>query len=47
LTADFFISEMYSKLLWLLLALGPALLAMSARAEDRSAPRGQQLAIQR
>jgi O-antigen ligase len=34
LTAYFFISEMYSKLLWLLLALGPALLAMSHRDED-------------
>lgn len=31
LTADFFISEMYSKLLWLLLALGPPLLLIATR----------------
>lgn len=35
LTAIFFISEMYSKLFWLLLALGPALLAI-ARARERA-----------
>jgi O-antigen ligase len=33
LTADFFISQMYSKLLWAALALGPVMLAI-ARAED-------------
>jgi O-antigen ligase len=31
LAADFFISEMYSKLLWLLLALGPVLLGVALR----------------
>ena len=31
MTADFFISEMYSKLLWLLLALGPPLLLIAQR----------------
>jgi O-antigen ligase len=31
LVADFFISVMYSKLLWALLALGPAMLAMARR----------------
>ncbi len=36
LVADFFISEMYSKLLWVMLALGPALLAV-ARAEAAAA----------
>ncbi|HMH48223.1 MAG TPA: hypothetical protein VK538_10975, partial [Solirubrobacteraceae bacterium] len=33
LTADFFISNMFSKLLWVMLALGPAMLAI-ARAES-------------
>jgi O-antigen ligase len=37
LTADFFISDMFSKLLWVLLALGPAMLAI-ARAEDEEQP---------
>jgi O-antigen ligase len=36
LVADFFISEMYSKLLWVMLALGPALLAV-ARSEAAAA----------
>jgi O-antigen ligase len=31
LAADFFISEMYSKLLWLLLALGPVMLGVALR----------------
>jgi hypothetical protein len=35
LAADFFISGIYSKQLWLLLALGPALLAV-ARSETAS-----------
>jgi O-antigen ligase len=35
LTADFFASEQYSKQLWLLLAMGPALLAIARRAPDR------------
>jgi hypothetical protein len=34
LVADFFISQMYSKLLWTLLALGPAMYAL-ARHEAR------------
>ena len=34
LTASFFISENYSKLMWLLLALGPALLAVARGAPD-------------
>jgi hypothetical protein len=45
LTADFFASEQFSKQLWLLLGLGPALLAMATRrpgtdsdAEARPAP---------
>jgi O-antigen ligase len=33
LTADFFASEQFSKQLWLLLGMGPALLAMAMRAE--------------
>jgi O-antigen ligase len=37
LVADFFISVMYSKLLWVLLALGPAMYAI-ARAEDTAEP---------
>jgi O-antigen ligase len=36
LVADFFISQMYSKLLWVCLALGPAMLAIAAR-EERAA----------
>lgn len=31
LVADFFISQMYSKLLWVMLALGPAMLAVARR----------------
>jgi O-antigen ligase len=34
LAADFFASEQYSKQLWLLLAMGPALLAIARRAPD-------------
>jgi O-antigen ligase len=34
LAADFFASEQFSKQLWLLLGLGPALLAMAQRASD-------------
>jgi O-antigen ligase len=34
LTADFFASEQFSKQLWLLLGLGPALLAMAQRGPD-------------
>lgn len=34
LAADFFLSEQYNKQLWLLLAMGPALLAMAARTPD-------------
>lgn len=34
LTADFFISEMYSKLLWVMLALCPALLAIARSERD-------------
>lgn len=37
MTADFFISEMYSKLLWLLLALGPPLLYIAQRQEHAQA----------
>ncbi|HTB50443.1 MAG TPA: O-antigen ligase family protein [Solirubrobacteraceae bacterium] len=37
LAASFFISENYSKLMWILLALGPALLAI-ARAPNRALP---------
>lgn len=35
LAADFFISDMYTKLLWVMLAIGPAMLAI-ARAEQRA-----------
>ena len=34
LAADFFLSDQYSKQLWLLLALGPALLALAGRTEE-------------
>ncbi len=34
IVADFFISEMYSKLLWTVLALGPAMLAVARRERD-------------
>lgn len=37
LAADFFVSDQYSKQLWLLLALGPALLAVAGRTEERPA----------
>jgi O-antigen ligase len=37
--ADFFLSDQYSKQLWLLLALGPALLAVSRKTEERPATR--------
>jgi O-antigen ligase len=37
LTADFFISDQYSKQLWLLLAIGPALLALARRPPAGSA----------
>ena len=37
LTADFFISEMYSKLLWVMLALCPALLGVARAEAKRSA----------
>ena len=33
LSADFFASEQFSKQLWLLLALGPALLGLARRGE--------------
>jgi hypothetical membrane protein len=36
--ADFFISQMYSKLLWALLALGPAMLAIARREASSSNP---------
>jgi hypothetical protein len=38
LAADFFISDQFSKQLWLLLALGPALLALARRKEADLAP---------
>jgi O-antigen ligase len=37
LSADFFISDMFSKLLWVMLALGPAMLAI-ARSESEEQP---------
>lgn len=37
MAADFFISEMYSKLLWLLLAMGPPLLMVAKRGAEQSA----------
>ena len=39
LAADFFLSDQYSKQFWLLLAVGPALLAVSRKAEGRPAAR--------
>jgi O-antigen ligase len=39
LTADFFVPEQYSKLLWLMLGLGPALLAISQSPEESSVKR--------
>jgi O-antigen ligase len=41
LTADFFASEQFSKQLWLLLGLGPALLAMATRSEEERAEEGE------
>jgi hypothetical protein len=38
LAADFFLSEQYSKQLWLLLALGPSLLAIAHRGAERHSP---------
>jgi O-antigen ligase len=38
LTADFFISEMYGKQLWLMLGLGPALYGVARRTYPRPAP---------
>jgi hypothetical protein len=38
LAADFFISEEFSKQLWLLLALGPAFLGIAMQAERESEP---------
>jgi hypothetical protein len=35
LAADFFASEQFSKQLWLLLGIGPALLAMAQRRDER------------
>jgi hypothetical protein len=41
LVADFFISEQFSKALWLLLALAPAMLVVARRAERaRETPNG-------
>jgi len=41
LVADFFISETYGKLLWMMLALGPAILALARReAPERPQPAG-------
>jgi O-antigen ligase len=37
LVADFFISQSYDKLLWTMLALGPAILALARRETDRRA----------
>jgi hypothetical protein len=34
LAADFFISDQFSKALWLLLALGPAMLLIAKRADS-------------
>jgi O-antigen ligase len=45
LAADFFASEQYSKQLWLLLAMGPALLALAQRAPDPSHPRATTVGI--
>ena len=38
LVADFFISEQFNKALWLLLALGPAMLLIARGQEDRQTP---------
>jgi hypothetical protein len=36
LSADFFASEQFSKQLWLLLGIGPALLAIAQRRDERA-----------
>ena len=36
LAADFFVSEQYGKQLWLMMALAPALLLMSRKAEEEA-----------
>lgn len=41
LSADFFASEQFSKQLWLLLGIGPALLAIAKRRDERADPGGQ------
>lgn len=41
LAADFFLSEIYSKQLWLLLALGPALYAVAGRREEEEAQKNE------
>jgi F0F1-type ATP synthase assembly protein I len=43
LTADFFISEMYGKQLWLMMGLGPALYAVARRTypEEQKQPQQQ------
>jgi O-antigen ligase len=38
LASDFFVSEQYSKQLWVLLALGPAMLKLARAGEDTAAP---------
>ncbi len=38
LVADFFISDMYGKLLWVMLALGPALLSLARSERDEDEP---------
>lgn len=40
LVADFFVSEQYSKQLWLLLGLAPALLALARRPPEEESPAG-------
>ena len=37
LVADFFISQMYTKLFWIMLALGPAILALARQSTDEDA----------
>jgi hypothetical protein len=39
LASDFFLSEQYSKQLWVLLAIGPALLAIARRDGEQGAGR--------
>lgn len=45
LVADFFISEMYGKLLWVLIALGPVMLAIARREARDRAPKAGVLAV--